>query len=415
VNTINAHAVRTAHPTKNAIPRRVRHAHQVPAQTEPPSRRVRHAHQERVQTEPPYRRVRRAHQEPAQTEPPSRRVRRAHHHAPNAQNTPILGHNHSGNQYGFTLIELLVAVSFAVLLIGGLASIMDQIGTTRDFTRERNELTRQARFAMDQMVRTVSHSRLLLLPLHDRPATNWPEHIREQTVPPSPPIGDSTLATAVLAVTLPAYQDLDADGFPDADDDRDGLIDEDLGEDIHNDFASGIFGIDDGGGGLVDESISEDDDEYLAIEGEDPINGIDDDGDNSVDEDPSANMNEDGCPGVCGVDDDADGSIDEGSVDDDDEDGQADEDWYNAMVFYLDSGVLKQRTPVPWDETGASGITGRDFITSDLADNVTRFRVERVAGVPGAQELVDITLELTSPDTGEVVSLQTQVRVGGTL
>ena len=75
------------------------------------------------------------------------------------------------------------------------------------------------------------------MPLKDNPNTNWPEHIREQTVPPSPPIGDSTLATAVLAVTLPAYVDLDNDGFPDADDDRDGLIDEDLPNDNHHDFS----------------------------------------------------------------------------------------------------------------------------------------------------------------------------------
>lgn len=345
----------------------------------------------------------------------SRRLRRAHHKTPATQNAPTPGHAQRGNQHGFTLIELLVAVSLAALLIGGLTSIMAQIGTTRDFIRDRNELTRQARFAMDQMVRTVSYSRLLLLPQHEKPATNWPEHIREQTVPPSPPIGDSTLATAVLAVTLPAYQDLNADGYADADDDKDGLIDEDVGEDIHNDSASGVYGFDDGGDGLVDEGISEDDDESNAVEGEDPINGIDDDADNNIDEDPSANMNEDGCPGICGVDDDGDASIDEGNVNDDDEDGQEDEDWYNVVVFYLNGSSLMQRTPVPWDENGTNGITGQDFVTSDLADSVTRFRVERVAGVTGGQELVDITLELTSPDMGETVSLQTQVRLGGAL
>jgi hypothetical protein len=299
--------------------------------------------------------------------------------------------------------------------MAGLGGVAGLATTTQDAVHERNVLTRQARFAMEQMVRTVSHSRLLLLPQNDMPASNWPEHIREQTVPPSPPIGDSTFATAVLAVTLPAYSDLDADGFPDADDDRDGLIDEDLGEDIHYDFAPGIYLIDDGGNGTVDEGFSFDDDESNLIEGEDPINGIDDDGDANIDEDPSSNMNEDGCPGVCGVDDDADGNIDEGSVDDDDEDGQADEDWYNAVVFHLNGSALVQRTPVPWDENGASGITGRDYITSDIADNVSRFRVERVAGVAGNNQLVDITLELTSPGSGEMVSLQTQVRVGGAL
>ena len=317
--------------------------------------------------------------------------------------------------FGYTLVELLMAVVLASLLMLGLSGVASQAIQTHDIVRDRNRLTEQARFAMEQMVRTVSHSRRLLLPLNDKPASNWPEHIREQTVPPSPPIGDSMLATAVLAVTLPAYQDLDGDGFADADDDRDGLIDEDLPEDSHNDFGAGIYLIDDDGNGVVDDSLYEDDDEAFFTEGEDPINGIDDDGDSNIDEDPSANMNEDGCPGVCGVDDDADGNIDEGSVDDDDEDGQQDEDWYNAVVFHLNSDTLKMRTPVPWDETGVGGVSGRDYITSDIAENVSRFRVERMAGVSGGAQLVDLILELTSPTTGETVSLHTRVRVGGAL
>ena len=318
-------------------------------------------------------------------------------------------------QGGFTLLELLLAMVLASILIAGLSSVTGQVLATRDHVTEHNDLNRQARFAMEQMVRMVSHSRLLLLPQNDKPATDWPEHIREQTVPPSPPIGSSFLATAVLAVTLPAFVDLDGDGFPDADDDRDGRIDEDLPEDIHYDFSAGVYGIDDGGNGFPDDSWEYDDDEYGWVEGEDPVNGVDDDGDGNIDEDPSANMNEDGCPGACGVDDDGDGNLDEGSVDDDDEDGQADEDWYNALVFYLDNGVLKQRTPVPWDESGNGFISGRDYITSDIVENVTRLRIERVPGTLGSVQLVDLTLELTSPDSGERVSLQTRVRVGGAL
>jgi len=343
-------------------------------------------------------------------------VRRAHRISTASHNRLIPAReSHASRQAGFTLVELVVATMLAALLIAGLGGVVGQVTTTRDVVQDKNELTRQARFAMDQMVRSVSHSRLLLLPQNDKPASNWLENVREETVPPTTPTDGSTKYTAVLAVTLPAYQDLDGDGFADADDDRDGLIDEDLPEDSHNDFAAGIYQIDDGGNGAVDDSWEWDDDEALFAEGEDPINGIDDDGDANVDEDPSANMNEDGCPGVCGVDDDADGGIDEGSVDDDDEDGQSDEDWYNAVVFYMDNGILKLRTPVPWDESGVGGITGRDFITSDIADNVTRFRVERVAGVAGNEQLVDITLELTSPASGEMVSLQTQVRIGGAL
>ncbi len=319
------------------------------------------------------------------------------------------------SRYGFTYVELMITLAIASLIILGLTGVVSQALQSQDAVSETNKLTRDARFAMQRMVKSISHSRKLLLPQRDKPGTNWPENIREQTVPPSAPIGDSTLATAVLAVTLPAYVDLDGNAIPDADNDGDGLIDEDLPDDNHNDFGTGIYLIDDGGNGQVDEGFFDNDnDERASDVADDPINGVDDDADNNIDEDPPADMNADGCPGICGVDDDADGSIDEGGVDDDDEDGQADEDWYDPLVFYLDSGVLKVRNPVPWDETGFGGITGRDFIISDLANNVTRFRVERLDN-GSVVEIIDLTLELTSPLTGETVSLQAQVRVGGAL
>lgn len=351
-----------------------------------------------------------------------RRVRRAHRNVFSRYETysgRVRRTHRSAYQHGFTLVELLVAVSFAAVLIAGLSTIMAQIGTTTDFARDRNELTRQARFAMDQMVRIVSHSRRLLLPLADNPATDWSEHVREETVPASPPEGSSTKATAVLAVTLPLYFDLDGDGFPDADDDGDGLIDEDLPNDNHHDFFPGIMLIDDDGDGGVDEGGGWAEDDEDGAENEDPVNGIDDDGDGSIDEDAPSDMNGDGCPGICGVDDDNDASIDDGSNDDDDEDAGSFDDPYDPVVFYINNGALMQRTPVPWNEDGISApdgpVDGRDFIVSTIAENVSRFRVERDAGIPGNQELVEITLELASPDTGEVVSLQTQVRLGGAL
>ena len=349
-------------------------------------------------------------------------VRRAHR-ASTGFNAAFVesGSHHAcrpSHEAGFTLVELLLATTLAALLMIGLGGVVGQVATTRDVIHDKNTLTREARFAMDQMVRSIGRSRLLLLPQADRPASGWPEHIREQTVPASPPIGGSTLATAVLAVTLPADQDLDGDGFADADDDRDGLIDEDLPADSSFDNAPGINLIDDAGDGGFDEYAAccyWDDDEHFGIVDEDRINGVDDDGDGRVDEDPGSDMNGDGCPGVCGVDDDGDGSLDEGSAADDDEDGQSDEDWYNAVVFYMTGNALMQRTPVPWDASGGGLVTGLDYIVEPIAGNVTRFRVERVAGVPGNQQLVDITLELTSPVSGESVSLQTQVRVGGAL
>ncbi len=323
-----------------------------------------------------------------------------------------------GRGRGFTYIEMMMAVAITGVVMLSLMGLLNTASETGEQVRGSNELTRQARFALQRMVRHAGHSRRLLLPLRDNPSTNWPENIREQTIPPSPPLGDSTFASAVLAITLPAFVDLDQDGVADADDDGDGLIDEDLPNDSHHDFFPGIMGIDDDGDGSVDEGSGwAEDDEDGAIN-EDPLDGIDNDGDGSVDEDPPSDNNGDGCEGICGVDDDTDGNIDEGAFDDDDEDGGSFDDPYDPVVFYLSGNQLIERMPVPWNEDGISTpdgpVDGRDFVESPIAENVTRFRVERVDG-SNSPELVDITLELTDPVSGDFVSLQTRVRIGGAL
>jgi len=318
-------------------------------------------------------------------------------------------------QCGFTLVELMVTATISLLIVAGLNEVIQTTLESKAALEQRNELIRQASFAMARMTRAVSHSRQLLLPLADKPATNWPEHIREQTVPPSAPIGDSTLATAVLAITLPLYSDLDFDGVPDADNDGDGRIDEDADNDRNYDFNPGIHLIDDDGDGAVDEGTDDlDDDETQSIADEDPLNGVDDDGDNNIDEDPPGDLNADGCPGICGIDDDMDGLVDEESSEDDDEDGSTNEDWYDPVVFYLDNGVVKARIPVPWDEDAGGGITGRDFVISDIAADVTRLRFERLQAADGGSQLIDITLELTGTE-GQSVSLNRRIRLGGSL
>jgi type II secretory pathway pseudopilin PulG len=320
-------------------------------------------------------------------------------------------------QRGVTLVELMVTATISLLIIAGLSRVIQVTLDSKTTLKQQIELAREASFAMQRMLSTVSHSRRLLLPLDDNPATNWPEHIREQTVPPSAPIGDSTAATAVLAVTLPAHVDLNFDGVPDADDDGDGLIDEDLPNDIHLDYTPGIILIDDDGDGQIDEGLGHDDDEGGTVN-EDRLDGIDNDGDGSVDEDVASDNSGNGCPGFCGVDDDGDGQIDEGAIDDDDEDGNAFDDPYDPVVFYLNAGVLMERMPVPWNEDGLSSsagpVDGRDFIVSPIASDVTRVRFERVPDSPLAWDIVDITLELTGDD-GQVVSLNRRVRLGGAL
>ncbi len=320
-------------------------------------------------------------------------------------------------QRGVTLVELMVTAVISLLIVAGLSRVIQVTLDSKTALEQQIDLAREASFAMQRMVNTIGHSRRLLLPLGDNPGTNWPEHIREQTVPPSAPIGDSTAATAVLAVTLPAYVDLDFDGVPDADDDGDGLIDEDLPNDNHFDFAPGISLIDDDGDGQIDEGAGYDDDEGGAVN-EDRLDGLDNDGDGSVDEDLASDNSGDGCPGLCGVDDDGDGQIDQEAIDDDDEDGSNWDDPYDPVVFYLDTGVLMERMPVPWNEdglsSGAGPVDGRDFIVSPIAGEVTRVRFERVPDGPLAWVIVDITLELTGDD-GQVVSLNRQVRLGGAL
>jgi prepilin-type N-terminal cleavage/methylation domain-containing protein len=325
---------------------------------------------------------------------------------------------HSKQQNGYTLVELLIALALSAILFTGLGNVVGQAIGTRDTVHENNDLTEQARFAMQQMLRAVSRSPRLLLPLADNPKTNWREHVRAETVPASPPEGDSTLATAVLAVTLDPAMDLDGNGTPDADNDGDGRFDEDLPGDNSYDNAPGLFKIDDDGDGSVDESAAsipmEDNDEDDGLM-DDYLNALDDDGDGSVDEDIKSDMNGDGDSGVQSVDDDGDGLIDEHHHHDDDEDGVNNDDWYDPVVFYLDGSSLLQRTPVPWDESGGGGISGQDFILEPLAENVTRFRVERLPQNGDRAVTVDLTLALTSPVTGETVNLNTRIRVGGAL
>ncbi|NNL56456.1 MAG: hypothetical protein HKO71_01770 [Pseudomonadales bacterium] len=324
---------------------------------------------------------------------------------------------------GLTLIEMLVSLALAGLIMAGLGGVIGQAFNTYDSIGEQNRLTEDGRFAMEAMTRAVSHSHALLLPLNDNPATAWQEHIREQSeqgLPPfttapisGPPIGAAPIATAVLAIALPAYFDLDRNGIADADDDGDGLIDEDFGSNRTASGVPGIYLIDDDGDGMVDEGIAASDDETASVDS-DPINGIDDDGDISVDEDPPADMNADGCPGKCDIDDDFDGDVDEGSSEDDDEDGDINEDPFNPLVFYLMNGQLFQRTPVPYDIDSDNDIDGQDFIAQVIAENVSRFRVERILPIGAGPQLIDIAIDLTS-STGATVSLQTRVRLGGAL
>ena len=219
-------------------------------------------------------------------------------------------------------------------------------------------------------------------------------------------------------MTLPSYVDLDFDGIPDADDDGDGQIDEDLPDDSHHDFFPGVMLIDDDGDGDVDEGAGWAEDDEDGSDNEDPLDGIDNDGDDSIDEDPASDTNGDGCPGVCTVDDDSGGDIDEGADDDDDEDGGSFDDAYDPVVFYLNGGALMERMPVPWNQDGISApdgpVDGRDFVESSIAESVSGLRFERIEGTGADGQLIDVSLTLTGAG-GETITLGRRIRVGGAL
>ena len=204
-------------------------------------------------------------------------------------------------QAGYTLIELVVSIGIAAMLLTGLQQLLGVGIETMEVVEERTEQARQARFALSRMVDAVHQSDRLLIPLSNNPATTFDENVREQTVPASPPQSGSTLASAVLAVTLSPTQDMDGDGIADADNDGDGRIDEDLPADIQNDGKAGIRDFDDDGNGVKDFLLSpsgDDDESNDFSQSEDPINGMDDDGDGSIDEDPGGDMNGDSRPAL---------------------------------------------------------------------------------------------------------------------
>lgn len=294
--------------------------------------------------------------------------------------------------HGFTLIEVMLAMSLGALLIVSMGSVIVSALAANDEARQRNELAADARFAMQRIVSSAYNAGLLLIPKAENPATGRRESLREP---------------GVLAVTISPLLDRDLDGFVDADNDRDGRVDEDWPADISNDGEPGLIGLDDNNNGFTDSSFagSGDDDETGFLASEDPVNGTDDDGDGAIDEDPSADMNGDGAPGVAGIDDDDDSLVDEGDPADDDEDGLNDEDWLDAIAYYLSGSKLIERYP------NLNPSDGADFTERTITDSVSLFRVERQPRVAGRTEAVSVILELTRQDN--VVRIEQQLRIGG--
>ncbi len=244
------------------------------------------------------------------------------------------------------LLSMLLLLCFRIL-----TGALD----TWNYGRQQSELLHSARFAMERMVRKVRETSWVLLPLRDSDP-NDPLYPNQSYYP-----------RTILAVS----GGIDNDG--------DGLVDEDPGDDITGDNAAGIVGIDDDSDGLVDEGNVKKDGEGSGVTDNDAIDGIDNDGDGIVDEDPGQNFY--GIQGKKGKDDDGDGAVNEDPLD--------------PLIFYLSGSTLMERQDV-------LGVTASLI---PLAENVAEFQVvrRRVNG----NTLIDIHLRL---DNGkEHVELNTTV------
>ncbi len=308
-------------------------------------------------------------------------------------------------QKGLGLVELLISLTVAAILMGGVMTVVGESLNTEVIIRQRMELTQQAHFAMQRMSKAVGKTRYLMLPLVENPATAWSESVRD-----------------VLAVSLDPTLDRDADGWADANNDKDwqdlnlnGIrdnnewerIDEDTHSDMTNDAKPGIIGIDDDGDGSIDEGGKNDDDED-GVTDEEKQGEQDLDGDFSFAEDGHQQMIHDNKPGLAGIDDDGDGAVDEGDKNDDDEDGMKNEDWIDPVVFYISGSSLIERMPV------INPLDGTLYIENTIASQVSYFQVTRLPQGGDRAPQVEIKLTLTATD-GESFSLTVTVAGSGLL
>lgn len=239
-------------------------------------------------------------------------------------------HNIKGHR-GLTLIEVLLSLAIAsvfALMLGQVVGSALQAWTS---SQVKHDLTQDARFAMQRMDAAVRDAGELILPY----INNVPR--------------------SVLAVTLGPNIDQDANGIADADNDGDGLIDEDC----------------------------------------------------------PADNTKDGAPGIVGINDDNDAGTDEGSVSDNHEDGTGytascnsggtGSDWLDPVVYFLQGTTLMERMP------NLNPVNGNDFSENPLVENVTAFTVTRRP--QGRRDIVEITLDIANGN--ETIHLSSRTRAGG--
>jgi len=282
---------------------------------------------------------------------------------------------HAGHS-GFTLVELLFTLAIAVVVLAALSNVTNNAMSLWKSNRARTELLYQANLAMDRMVAAVSHANRLLVPRADNPATPHDEAQRR-----------------ILAVTIDPLQDSDGDGFADADNDHDGLVDEDIPADNTFDYRAGIKDIDDDGDGSIDESSTINNNDEDGPPGDDWIDGVDNDEDGTIDEDIPV-RNDRLTFGFSQYDNDGDGLFNE--------------DWLDPVVYLVsaDSKSLIERTPVVnWP----NGAKTQDTIIAQ-ADTVSL----SIRRIPITADMRSVQLEMTlqlDTSAGGPLTLQARVRL----
>jgi prepilin-type N-terminal cleavage/methylation domain-containing protein len=203
------------------------------------------------------------------------------------------------SERGLTLVELLISIAIISLIAGVSTRMVGGALDSWQHYRGKETLTNAGRLAMERMVAGVRSTTWVLLPLM----------ISDPTDPGYP-------ASSYYPRNILAFSGM-------IDNDGDGLFDEDPYYDITWSNKSGINGIDDNNDGSVDNGFSGADDDEDGIKNEDPIDGVDNDGDGRVDEDPDSAFYS--------------------SVENDDGDWASNEDVFDPVVFYLNGTDLRER------------------------------------------------------------------------
>lgn len=237
-------------------------------------------------------------------------------------------------QRGIALAELLVAAVIAALVMAALGGVLASVRQTDSALSERAVLQRDARLALARIAAMVEGSTRLMVPLEV-----------------------TTGAGSVLAVALPPTLDRNGDGFADADNDHNGIADDDLPADETKDGAAGIKGIDDDGDGTADNG-----------------SGITDN-------------NENGTLGSAPVA------------------PKTGADWIDPVVYRVSAGQLLERLP------NINPTSGADYTERPIADNVSAFTVTRIATGNRRTREVQVQLTLTGPG-GETGTWIRRLRLG---